>query len=72
MEQVNKQSSERPDEVSAAIVKPPESRECATLPSQNGSTTLGGEASSVKTSCGGVKLKGGVGYLYVYALGSRR
>jgi hypothetical protein len=71
MEQIelNKQSSEKSGEVSAAIARPPESRERAILPSQNGSTTLGGEAPSVKTSCGGVKLNGGGAYPYVYVLG---
>lgn len=37
--EVNKQSSEKTREIGAAILKPPESRESAILPSQNGSTT---------------------------------
>jgi hypothetical protein len=37
--EVNNQSSNKSGEVSAAIAKLPESRECAILPSQNGSTT---------------------------------
>jgi hypothetical protein len=67
--EVNKQSSEKLGEVSAAIAKPPERRESAILPSQNGSTTSGSEAPCAKTGCGGVKLNGGGAYPYVYALG---
>ena len=67
--EVNKPSSEKPGEVSAAIAKPPESRESVILPSQNGSTISGGEAPCAKTGCGGVKLNGGAAYPYVYALG---
>jgi hypothetical protein len=59
--EVNKQPSEKPSA--------PESRESAILPSQNGSTTSGAEAPSVKTGCSGVKLNGGGAYPYVYALG---
>jgi hypothetical protein len=39
-------------EISAAIAKPSETREGTILLSQNGSTTSGGEAPSVKTGCG--------------------
>lgn len=67
--EINKQSSEKPGEVSAAIAKPPESRASAILPSQNGGTASGGEAPCAKTGCGGVKLNGGGAYPYVYALG---
>ncbi len=67
--EVNKQPSEKSGEVSAAIAKLPESRECAILPSQNGSITSGGEALSVKTGCAGVKFNGSGAYPYVYTLG---
>jgi hypothetical protein len=66
--EVNKQSSDKPGEVNAAIAKPPK-KERAILPSQNGSTTSGSEAPCVKTGCGAVKLNGGGAYPYVYALG---
>jgi hypothetical protein len=66
--EVNKQLSENPGEVSAAIAKPPE-KERAILPSQNGSATSGSEALCAKTGCGGVKLNGGGVNPYVYTLG---
>jgi hypothetical protein len=47
--EVNKRSSEKPGEVSAAIAKPPESRESAILPSQNGSTTSGSNVGEERT-----------------------
>jgi hypothetical protein len=60
MEQiVNKQLSDKPGEVSAAIAKLPESCESAILSPQNGSITLGSEAPCAKTGCGAVKLNGG-------------
>ncbi len=67
--EVNKQSSDKSGEVSAATVKPPESRESKILPSQNGGTTTGSEAPCAKTGCGSVKLNGAGAYPYVYALG---
>jgi hypothetical protein len=67
--EVNKLSSEKPGEISAAIVKPSESRESAILPSQNEGTTSGGEPTCAKTGCGGVKLNSGGAYPYVYAMG---
>ncbi len=69
--EVNKQSSDKFGEASAAIVKLPENRESAILPSQtqNGGTTSGNEAPCAKTGCGGIKLNGVGAYPYVYALG---
>ncbi len=67
--EINKQSSDKSDEVRATIAKPPENRENAILPSQNESTTSGSKVPSVKTSCGGMRIDCGGIYPYVYTLG---